>query len=279
MKKYLYFSILILFALLSFSDLRAQGCVAVRQMGGLNPLSSNGYTLPKNELQLGLNYRYFHSWRHFVGTEEQHERQTTGGGHDASGKERGNAVNIYSHAVDINVSYGLTDRLQLNLSIPYVHNERSQVLRTTAGDTSRYSVFAQGLGDIRLSASYWLFEPAAATNGNLSVGLGVKLNSGSHDVKDDAPQADGTTQRVVMDQAIQPGDGGIGISVEVQGFRQLYKGLYGFASGYYLFNPRETNGTFKSAPTVVKDKDGNTLGTLTGYNEYASPISTLRARA
>ena len=78
---------------------------------------------------------------------------------------------------------------------------------------------------------------------------------------DDAPQPDGTIMRVVMDQAIQPGDGGIGFSVELQGFRKLYKGIYGFANGYYLFNPRESNGTFKIAP-----KPG-----LEGYNVYASP--------
>jgi hypothetical protein len=88
---------------------------------------------------------------------------------------------------------------------------------------------------------------------------------------DDAPQTDGTTKKVMMDQAIQPGDGGIGFSVEVQGFRQIYKGIYGFANGYYLFNPRESNGSFKSAPTVVRDRDDNVLGVLTGYNIYASP--------
>ena len=74
-----------------------------------------------------------------------------------------------------------------------------------------------------------------------------------------------------MDQAIQPGDGGLGVSVEVQAFRQVYKSVYAFANGYYLFNPKESNGTYKSAPTVVKDEDGNVLGTLTGYNIYACP--------
>jgi hypothetical protein len=110
----------------------------------------------------------------------------------------------------------------------------------------------------------------------LLVGLGVKLNTGSYTARDFAPQNDATTksiayQNVIMDQAIQPGDGGIGISVEVQGFRQLHKRIYVFANGYYLFNPKESNGTYKSAPTVVKDKSGNVLGTLTGYNVYASP--------
>jgi hypothetical protein len=275
MKTRLYYSILtILLCGYSQMDLMAQGCVAVRQMGGVNSLSSNGFTLSPGEFQIGAAYRYFHSWRHFVGTEEQHERQTTGGGHDANGNERGNAVNIYSHALDLNISYGLTSRIQLNAAIPYVNNERSQVLRTQAPaavDTFRYSVYAKGLADIRLSANYWVFDPATAEKGNLMVGLGLKLNTGSHSVRDDAPQADGSTASVVMDQAIQPGDGGVGFSIEVQAFRQLYKGIYGFASGYYLFNPRESNGSFKSEPTVVKDENGNTLGVLTGYNIYASP--------
>ena len=271
MKKYFY-SFICFMLLTSLTQLAmAQGCVAVRQMGGVNPLSSNSYTLTKGEFQIGASYRYFHSWRHFVGTEEQHERQTTGGGFDANGKERGNAVNIYSHSVDVNISYALTDRIQLNASIPYVHNERSQVLTTTAGDKNRYSVYAQGLGDIRFSGSYWVFDPSTAHKGNLLVGLGLKTNSGSHSIEDDAPQSDGTTKRVMMDQAIQPGDGGFGFSLELQGFKQVYRGIYGFANGYYLFNPRESNGTFKSAPTVVKAKDGTELGTLTGYNIYASP--------
>jgi hypothetical protein len=273
MKSYLYAIAGCLIVSLCYHKTNAQGCVAVRQMGGVNPLSSSGYTLSKGEFQIGAGYRYFHSWRHFVGTEEQHERQSTGGGHDANGKERGNAVNIYSHAIDLNVSYGLTDRIQLNVTLPYISNERSQVLRTTTTprDTFRYSVFAKGLADIRISANYWVFDPKVKTTGNLMVGLGIKTNSGSHTVKDDAPQADGSTARVMMDQAIQPGDGGVGISLEVQGFRQLYKRIYGFANGYYLFNPRESNGSFKSDPTVVRDQDGNVLGTLNGYNVYASP--------
>lgn len=258
------------------ANVNGQGCVAVRAMGGNNPMSTAGYTLPKGEWQIGMGYRYFHSWRHYVGTEEQHERQTTGGGHTASGKERGNAVNIFSHAFDVNFSYGLTDRIQLNASVPWVHNERSQVLRQRAPaevDTFRYSVYAKGFGDVRVSASYWIFDPAKAHNGNLSLGLGLKLPTGSYKKEDVAPQADGTKMKVMMDQALQPGDGGLGVSIELQGFRKIYKGIYGFVNGYYLFNPRESNGSFKSAPTVVKDPNDSqvTLATLTGYNEYASP--------
>lgn len=282
MKKFIPISILLFFICAS-AGVFAQGCVAVRQMGGINPLTASGYTLPKGHFQIGTNYRYFHSFRHYVGTEEQPHRQDTGGGFDANGNEKGNAVNIYSHALDLSISYGISDRLQVNLVIPYVHNERSQVLATKRDpatnqtlEGTRYSVYAQGLADVRVSANYWVFDPATHQNGNLMVGLGVKLNTGSHTKTDDALALDPTTKEVitqnqVMDQAIQPGDGGIGVSVELQGFKQIYKSIYAFGTGYYLFNPRESNGTFKSAPTVVKDKNGNVLGTLTGYNLYASP--------
>jgi hypothetical protein len=249
------------------NDVNAQGCVAVREMGGINALnsgsSSESYNLSKGEFQVGANYRYFHSWRHYVGREEQKYRQFTGGGIGADGIDHGNAVNIYSHSIDFNFSYGLTNRLQLNLSVPFVHNERSQVLRQTLPvvDTFRYSVYAKGIGDVRISANYWVFDPEKVHKGNLNVGLGIKLNTGSHSVTDIAPQPNGTKRIAVMDQAIQPGDGGIGFSVELQGFRKLIGGLYGFANGYYLFNPRESNGTFKSPA-----KPG-----LEGYNVYASP--------
>lgn len=281
MKTKIYVTLVVLVLIASTQRALSQGCVAVRQMGGNMVCSTSSYNLPKNEFTIGTTYRYFHSWRHFVGTEEQKERQTSGGGHDASGKELGNAVNIYSHAVDLNFSYGITDRLQANLTIPYVHNERSQVFRAdqkaiTATDTFRYSLYAKGLADIRMSVNYWIKDPSKSPKGNLLVGVGLKLNTGSHSTTDMVPTNDKTTKSIVYkettnDQAIQPGDGGVGFSLEVQGFRQLYKGVYGFVNGYYLFNPRESNGSYKSDPTVVKDKDGNVLGTLTGYNIYACP--------
>jgi hypothetical protein len=258
-----FITLAIFFVIFSVKNISAQGCVAVRQMGGLSLCSSNSYNLNKGEFQVGVNYRYFHSWRHYVGTKEQPQRQLTGGGHDVNGNDRGNAVNIYSHAADLNISYGLTKRIQLNATLPYVHNERSQVLRQTKPkvDTFRYSVYAQGIADVRMSVNYWVLDPEKAEKGNMMIGLGVKLNTGKHDIYDDAPQSDGTTKSVVMDQAIQPGDGGVGFSVEFQGFRKIYKGLYGFANGYYLFNPKQSNGTFKSAASTG----------LEGYNVYACP--------
>ncbi len=262
--------------ILNLTQSEAQGCIGIRQMGGTGMLASSAYNLSKGQFQAGANYRYFHSFRHYVGTEEQPQRQNTGGGHDENGNELGNAVNIYSHALDLNFSYGLSNRLQLNGAIPYVHNERSQVMKQKLPepDTFRYSVYAQGIGDMRLSLNYWLFDPATSHDANLMLGLGIKIPTGNFAATDnEVPQSDGTKADFqVMDQAIQPGDGGWGVSVEMQAFQSLFGKIYGYMNGYYLFNPRESNGTYKSNPTVVKSPvDGTTLGTLYGYNIYASP--------
>lgn len=257
--------VILLIAITVSQKIYAQGCVAVRQMGGVHTIcdGGNSYNLKKGDMQVGVNFRKFHSWRHFVGTEEQKQRQNTGGGIGADGIDHGNAVNIYSNALDFNFSYGLTNRLQLNFALPWVSNERSQVLRQTAPvkDTFRYSVFARGFGDIRVSANYWVFKPETHPNGNLLIGLGVKLNNGKYKATDVAPQSNGTKRIAVMDQAIQPGDGGIGFTVEAQGFKKITNRIYGFANGYYLFNPKESNGTFKSKPDSGLD----------GYNVYACP--------
>jgi len=260
----LSFAFIAFFALLlSTKNIHAQGCVPIRQMGGTVTCSSNSYNIDKGDFQVGVNYNYYHSWKHFVGTDEQPQRQTTGGGIGPDGVDRGDAVNNYSKATDLNLSYGITHRLQINATLPYVSNERSQVLKQVMPkkDTFRYSVFANGLADIRLSINYWIFDPLKAKKGNLMLGLGVKLNNGKYDATYDTPQSDGTIKNVIVDQSIQPGDGGIGVSVEFSGFREITKAIYCFANGYYLFNPKQSNGAAKSAPKVG----------LEGYEIFACP--------
>lgn len=255
--------ILLCTLLFSSKNILAQGCVPIRQMGGTVSCSSNSYNIDKGDFQVGVNFNYYHSWKHFVGTEEQLQRQTTGGGIGTDGIDHGDAVNNYSKATDLNLSYGITRRLQVNATLPYVSNERSQILKqvTPKRDTFRYSVFANGLADIRLSINYWIFDPQKVKKGNLMLGIGVKLNNAKYDATYDTPQSDGSIKNVIVDQSIQPGDGGIGVSLEFNGFREITKSIYGFANGYYLFDPKQSNGAFKSAPKVG----------LEGYEIFACP--------
>ena len=46
-----------------------------------------------------------------------------------------------------------------------------------------------------------------------------------------------------MDQSIQPGDGGFGFTVDFQWYQKVAEGLFTYAGGFYLFNPRNINET------------------------------------
>src|SRR6185312_10728453 len=58
-----------------------------------------------------------------------------------------------------------------------------------------------------------------------------------------------------VDQSIQLGDGGTGITAELSAFYSLTRSINLFLQGYYLVNPREQNGTSNlkgRSPTPVE---------------------------
>src|SRR5437588_5304251 len=77
--------------------------------------------------------------------------------------------------------------------------------------------------------------------------MGLKVPTGKPDVQDSFPDASGNSNRLrYVDQSVQPGDGGWGITTEIAGFRQLGRVMV-FGSGNYLINPRDTNHT----PSII----------------------------
>ena len=75
MKKQLPILFFFGFILLLFNQhLSAQGCVAIRPMSGCAGTASSSILLGKGQWQLGANYRYFRSFRHFKSDTEQKER-------------------------------------------------------------------------------------------------------------------------------------------------------------------------------------------------------------
>src|ERR1700712_1993449 len=67
--------IIIMVLILSNKFVSAQGCVAIRSNGNTCSMSKPGDT---KGWQLNLNNRYFKSYKHFVGTEEQKQRVDSG---------------------------------------------------------------------------------------------------------------------------------------------------------------------------------------------------------
>lgn len=220
----------IIFIFTSLQQTRAQGCVAIRHFSSCvgNSLESN--LLNAGDIQLGMNYRYFKSFRHFRGTEEEPDRVANG-----------NEVINQANAWDFFLTYGISDRLYASITIPTVINSRSSLYEH--GGQERYSSFSRGLGDMRLGVGYWLFDLESHPRGNLALGLGLKLPTGNYNASDIFYNVgpEGSPEVRPVDQSIQPGDGGFGITLDFQLYQQLAQGLFLYAGGFYLINPRETN--------------------------------------
>jgi hypothetical protein len=198
--------------------------------------ASNTLPFQAKEWQIGLNTRYLHSYSHYNGTQYQYQR-----------KDLGNYVINNQLGLDISAAYSFTPQLSLWFGVPYIDASWSIPLPTQPQTGPRSEQNARGIGDLILGARYWTLDPAKHRRGNFSVGLGVKAPTGSYDVEDDYPLFDGTNPtRKAVDQSIQPGDGGWGGILDLQGyFAWTHVSFY--ASGTYLANPRDTNGT----PSIV----------------------------
>lgn len=242
MKQITKYIAVLLLALLSYIPAQSQGCVAIRQFS-----TCSGNTLEANQLnggswQIGANYRYFKSFRHYRGTHEEPDRV-------ANNSE---VVN-HAHAWDFSVSYAVTNRLYTNFVVPYVINTRSSLYEH--GREERNTTFSRGLGDVRLGVGYWLLSPEKNPAGNMAIGVGVKLPTGDFQATDIFYNVgvDGSPQVRPVDQSIQPGDGGFGVAFDWQGYRALTSKLFAFGSAFYLINPRETNGvrTFRDSLSPI----------------------------
>lgn len=186
--------------------------------------------LGKGQWNVGVNYRYQFSHRHFVGDEEQQVRAV----------EESEVENTI-HLLDVAVTYALTARLNLSLGLPYLMAERSSPIRDAKRVViGRHKTSAHGLGDISLMGRMWVLNPKTCLRGNISIGLGLKAPTGDPGKLDDVETLTGQFVRPV-DQSIQPGDGGWGVIVELTAFVRLWR-LTPYFTGLYLFNPRVTNG-------------------------------------
>jgi hypothetical protein len=210
-------------------NLDAQGCVAIRQMGSCSG-ASGSMLLGKHQIQIGTSYRYFRSYKHFRSDAEQTERVALG-----------TQVINKSNSIDLNITYGITDRLSVTAILPFGFNDRSSLYEHDK--VHRYHTQSRGLADVRASVAYWVLDPHKHHKGNISVGLGVKAPSGNYKVTDEFHSGEGgAIQLKPVDQSIQLGDGGWGVSLEAQGYAQLGHSFGIYGNGFYLANPREVNG-------------------------------------
>ncbi|UBM58820.1 hypothetical protein LAG90_18655 [Marinilongibacter aquaticus] len=227
-----YFLPLILVFCASLNTVFGQGCVAIRHFSTCSGNPNASLQSSKGYVIVSTNYRYFKSFRHFRGTHEEPDRVSNG-----------TEVVNHSHALDINVTYGLSNHIFLNATLPFVYNERSSLYEH--GRTERHTTYSKGLADARIGAGYWLKDVREAHSGNLAFLIGLKFPTGKYAATSTFYNVgpNGESEIRPVDQSIQPGDGGVGITVGFLGFKQIAPRLSVYGSGFYLLNPRETNGT------------------------------------
>lgn len=230
--------IYILTALMIFINVNqthAQGCVAIRSNGNSCSLIKDG---GEKSWSLNFNNRYFRSYKHFVGTEEQKERELNG-----------TEVINHSFSWDFTLTRKLNKYWSYSLNLPVLSNTRSSLYEhygnSSTSPNARNSTHSFGIGDIRFSAYRWIFDPAKSHKGNLQVGLGIKLPTSDYKYQDYFHKSVASGDSVILgpvDQSIQLGDGGTGISVELNGYHNISPRTALYGNFYYLINPREQNG-------------------------------------
>lgn len=221
-------------------------------MGG-----QGGAYLAAHQWQIGLAYRSLTADQWFVGKEIREDQAPFG---------QPLFLNIYS--ADLTATYGVSDRLSATLTLPFSYGTHSRYY----ADGVRHKVSAGGLGDVSLSANSWLLDPQKHSDGNIWVSLGVKAPTGKNDVEDDFFLANGSVIQRPVDQAIQPGDGGWGILLEMQAFGQLFSNFFVYGSGSYLMSPKDTTdvpspipGVPLSVPDVFSARVGFSYAPLFGH--------------
>ena len=99
-----------------------------------------------------------------------------------------------------------------------------------------------GIGDVRIAAFRWMVNPEKMSKGNIQVGLGIKLPTGDYKYQDFFYKNDSTNVLGPVDQSIQLGDGGTGLTAEINAYYNFSRKVGVYGNFYYLLNPREQNG-------------------------------------
>jgi hypothetical protein len=192
---------------------------------------------------VSAHYRWQKSDRHFVGSEEQKNREA----------ESSQVINRI-HFLDVTAQYNLSPRTSFTLGLPIILAERSSPIRDqTRAVIDRSVVQADGFSDITLTGRRWMLAPESQRGANFSLGLGLKIPTGASGHEDVRKTfVDGTivTGIAPVDQSIQPGDGGFGFFTEVTGYKRFGR-FVAYGSGAYLFNPEETNSTDRGGTNPI----------------------------
>lgn len=160
-------------------------------------------------------------------------------------------VNLFN----LGVGYGLSDRVTLALSLPFLSTSGGNW-----GGTAEAPVFtprhASGLGDMSFGAEYWLTDPTRPSKFAASVGLGFMAPTGSDHVSVGRGDA-----RHPIDEAFQLGTGGWYTLFRAQATLWMAPRFAAYGSGFYGLSLSEhsnvmQHGTLGGVPDTYSGRLG-----------------------
>ncbi len=164
------------------------------------------------------------------------------------------------HLINLDVLYGVSNRLNLDLTLPFSIGSAAVEQGLDSDSHRSYHYGAEGIGDVSLQAEYWLSNPGTPSRVTGSVGLGFKAPTGADDVEGTVFRAGGDIE-VAIDEAAQLGNGGWELLLRAQGTAQINGPLFAYGSGYYGVSLKEhtdvlNGGVLRGVPDTYSGRLG-----------------------
>jgi len=213
------------------------------EVGG--PNSEGGYLAP-GDVNLSIGYRHQFSFRHFVGDVEQKQRI------DVLGNQVMNKINLENVAV----TYQVSRRYSVTAVLPVMSASRRSHNSPITYDT-------HGIGDMAFMANAWLWNPTENKRGNVQLGTGILLPTGTSNISSVVDAFDGKgPQTKYVDYSIQPGQGSWGIPFQWLSYKNV-------GSSQVYFNGSYTAMVHDLNKSYIRSTTGNpvTMSQYTGISD------------
>ena len=211
----------------------SQGCIMVHNISGFGQYNFTDGSFASSDWQLNINNRYFKAFKDYKGTENQET------------PAQDESI-VHSYTVDMSLSRLFRNGWAVSLSVPYAVNSRTASKEHGGPGTTRHTTSTAGLGDIRLTVYKWLLKPSLSQKGNVQLGLGIKFPTGDYRYQDYFYKDDTTKILAPVNASIALGDGGTGITSEINTFYIFNNTISLYGNVYYLLSPRDVNGVSTS---------------------------------
>jgi hypothetical protein len=187
-----------------------------------------GPYLQKGEWQIQGSFNRYTSFEPFTGSEVQQGTIDAG----ANPKTGGTSLNFQG-------AYALNPKLNLTAEVPVILS--SYWNYPLAG--TRYEMKTHGLGDIVVGGRMWFLDTKTSTKQNLALQFALRLPTGNSNYQVSYPNGAGLDIKSRAAKSdVQPGSGGVGLRLALQGFHR-FSHFSVFGNALYLFSLKEQNDT------------------------------------